>query len=469
MRHLVCAVLLVLALLLGGSLPVRADESWIQAYQELNEDLRQWYGEAMCSRNLHVVVALDESGSMQSSTLLRNYFLIWEKFLQYGFVAGDRFTFIPFHDVVGAVEPRSRDYSAEDSLALNSWFQAPANLQLPDSQGTALFQAQAETLRVACKEAEKDRQRAVLVLIFGDSPTTDVPEAGASGSEVSAAKELVELLPRFLSQTGSESQGQERKQFRSKSYTLTVAGGDSSKSVSLVVNSALEGTWRQKTARTPQRRVWQPSVRQPLSLPSRPPARSKDPRSGYLAGALLCLAGVLGSLASLRFEVLLESESLDPLRQRKNLSLFQGLRICAQDGSRRPASNEAFMKVVGATGNPAELLDLRWNPLSHIDVTATKDDNRTLLDAGGVSVQKVSLPSGRPQRLRIGLHNQATDLLGITATHWFDLNRFRLLLAGLALLGAIVLVTLTLNWAPPPRIDLGPARPPAVTAVPFCQ
>lgn len=469
MRHPICAVLLALALLLGGSLPVRADESWVQAYQELNEDLRQWYGEAMCSRNLHVVVALDESGSMQSSTLLRNFFLIWEKFLQYGFVAGDRFTFIPFHDVVGVVEPRSRDYSAEDSLALNSWFQAPANLQLPDSQGTALFQAQAETLRVACNEAEKDRQRAVLVLIFGDSPTTDVPEAGASGSEVSAANELLELLPRFVRPPGSGTQGQERSHFRSKSYTLTVAGGDSSKSVSLVVNSALEGTWRQKPARTPRRRIWQPSVRQPLSLPTRPPARSKDPRSAYLAGALLCLAAVLGSLASLRFEVELASESLLPPRQRRNLSLFQALRICAQDGSRRPASNEAFMKVVGATGNPAELLDLRWNPLANIEVTATRCEGRTLLDPKGVSVQKVDLPPGQPQTLGIGLHNQATDRLSVTVTPWFDLNRIRLLLAGLALLGAIVLVTLTLNWAPPPRIDLGPARPPVVTAVPFCQ
>lgn len=466
MRQAVCAVLVLLILLLSGGLPVHAGEEWTDAYRELNEDLRQWYGEAMCSRNLHVVVGLDESGSMQSSTLLRSYFLMWEKFLQNLFVAGDRFTFVPFHDVVGVVEPRTRDYVAGDPLALNSWFQTPANLQRPGSQGTVLFQAQAEVLRLACREAQKDRERAVLVLIFGDSPTTDAPSAGASSAEVSAAAEVRGLLPRFVHPPGAGTRG---GGFRSKSYTLHVAPRGIVKPVSLVLNSALEGTWAQKPARAPKRRVWRPSVKQFPSLPSRPTAGVKDPRSAYLAGMVLCLIGFAGGLASLRYEVLLDSPALSPRRQQKNLSIFQTLRVCAQDGSRRPDGSEAFMRVVGAPVNPAGLLALRWNPLSDVNVTANLPEGRTLLDPKGVAVQRVSLPPGRGHRLRVGLRDQATDMLEVTASHWFDVNRTRLLLSAVALLGVIALAGLTLSWAPPARLDLVPVRPPAPSSVPFCS
>ncbi len=373
------------------------------------------YHPAICTRNVHVVLLLDTSGSMLSSHLKDTFLMAWDQMLQYVFVPGDRFTLLPFHERVllpntaEGPSPGSMDYPAGDTGKLSGWFAETRYDQSTADRGTDVNAAKLAGVQQALKLAHSDRERCVLLLLVTDGTGNDM----ANGKSTSL-RQLPALLQNFYLPGLKTSSSLDLK---------TIPVQVNGKPKSLILYSALERTWQDKPARAVDRRL-------PVVIPATPP--------GELPGWLNAL-GVLALLLALACLAFLQSSvtitSSKGVVERK-ISAFRRILLAAKTDVKSSPADQVWLPLDNSDYlRPLLFLRMLW-PYQGIAAKATN----AILRAGEYqqNTTEVPLSYGKTVTVDVGLQENETIAVQIRAHPWRKGKAGWLMLSITLLLGAII-------------------------------
>lgn len=377
------------------------------AYKSLSYYLRDQFPQAAGKHNVHLVLAVDTSGSMNDSTLLHQFQDMWDWMLEYFFVPGDRFTLIPFHNQVlappdkRAPDPEFQDRPEKDLelASLRGWFADSRYIQGDKDRGTALFQVQKHVLEKARSIAEQDKERVVVVLVVSDDANSNPINADQKAADEIAKSAIPALMGSFKAR---ETNTQTDRSFAYVPYNISLRGASTRK---LVVFHAVESNWQAKPERDVHRKIYLKAKPEPLPPP--PPDQSWLSAAGLLA---LLLAGAC--LAFVRFHVTVIGPQGSTERV---VSAFQPVSIIARNDARQSPSNEVWLPL-DDRADPRPLMNI--SGLWPTGCVVKRVGDGVLRKASGTDVSEMQVPYGVCEPLAVGLQENKTTSVQVIPEPW---------------------------------------------------
>jgi hypothetical protein len=414
-------------------------------YRQLSYTLRDSYTQgddyAICRHPLHVVLALDTSGSMVVNFRLAKFYRIWDRLLDHFFVQGDRFTLIPFHNQVltpgtqGAPQPSTRDYpqTKTDLAELKGWFSNPAYQQPIDQKGAYLRLAQLEALRLAHEVKQQDAHRVVLVLVVTDIPYTNADATTPEGRRENELQgQIAEQMKGF--RTGGKSSNAETMGYNS--FELP-----DDQTADLLVYHVMEAGFAEKSSKAMNRRVYiKETVPPAASVDDAPPS---DPRRMLAPWGGLCLLVAVACLAAFRFKVRVIPSGVHAMGDtEKTLWAYRSLLVSACDSAEVPDEDEVWLALPGSTPKPQPLVSIRGLlPGSCI----IRRVGGVLQRPQGGAANEVEIAYGKGDNIQIGLRPNELRSLQVVPEAWLEGKMWPLAGAGFFLLASVVLVSIALS------------------------
>lgn len=393
---------MVLALAVSHSaLALEPDSKEQAVYEEISYKLSKLYPNAVCNHNVHVVVAIDTSGSMRDSNVLNGFYKVWDELLTHFFVLGDRFTLIPYHNDVlvsgrsGAPVLVTREYpSAKSDIGiLRSWFQDSMYQQPNADHGTVLLQAEKAALETATKLVREDKDRTVLLLVVSDGCTSNPANSEQNKKETESKGAIASLSSGFVA-----NEGQNTGETALPSLDPQQLGTGQ-----LRILCAAESGWKSKPARSVKRMVAVPEL---VKTPPEPDYSFMFP------AAMLCLMFGIPLAMLLKSSVTVIGPNGDV---RRAVSAFRSIPVVARNDAQQTPDNEVWISL-DSNQDPRPLFSI--SGLSPAGCKLRKSDGAVLRNASGTDVTEIVVQYGESESVAAGLLANSTVHVKVIPDYW---------------------------------------------------
>ena len=449
-----------------------------EAQREFAENLCKLYPE-IAERNLHVVVGIDNSGSMKNNhaALLE----IWKYLLLYFFKPGDTFTLIPFHNrILRQGDPDGPDhadktYPKEASATLADWFFNEKYLQKPGAHGSLAGTARREVLDVAQKRPDKSRVTLTLLITDGNDADTDKKQEDLLLKDRADAKIASQWLRQSFSAGGNEDgDGNKNSGVMARfSYALPFTDGTQNTSTLIIYSAALTASRAAPPQGTLDRRVYVGDL-PPPSYAAPPP--EPDWRGRYTIFCFLCFCAAAACLSFMRFKITFSANDGSQWKGlgEKNLSLmeaaFHRIKIRARNQEVKDPPREEVWLVLDKAERSAPVL-AEISIASPSAAVIEKRDNSALLEKSGTGYQRIDAPYDQGGKnsdvteIRIGLSESQSGRLRIQPHAWMRGKTWQVYSAACLLIAALGFGLAAALYKPPPPFE----APAAPVARPCCN
>ena len=452
-----------------------------EAQREFAENLCKLYPE-IAERNLHVVVGIDNSGSMKNNhaALVE----IWKYLLLYFFKPGDTFTLIPFHNRIlregdpDGPDPADKTYPKEASATMADWLFNEKYLQKPGVHGSLAGTARRELLDVAQKRPDKSRVTLTLLITDGNDADTDSKQKDLLLKDRADAKIAAQWLSQSFSAGGNEEKGSDKNSgvMARFSYPLPFTDGTPQTSTLIIYSAALTASRAAPPRGALDRRIYVGDLPPPSYAA---PPQEPDWRERYSVLGFLCFFAALACLSFMRFKIAFSANDGSPWRglEEKNLSLmeaaFQKIKVRAHNQEvKSPPRAEVWLILEKAEQDAPILAEI--SIASPSGAVIEKRGDGVLIEQtgqGDLARQRIDAPYDKGgeisdvTEIRIGLSESQSGRLRVLPHAWLDGKTWQVYSAVCLIVAALGFGLAAALYKPPPPFE----APTAPIARPCCN